>query len=48
MVRIEVSTPDHVEPGNDHEIVAVPGDMPAMNESRRYTGSLSRTLIEFR
>ena len=39
------SIPNDVEPGDDHEVVAVPGDMPTMNEGRRNTGGSKAGLL---
>ena len=41
------SIPNDVEPGDDHEVVAVPGDMLTMNEGCRNAGSSKSGLFHY-
>jgi len=42
------SIPDDIKPGNDHEVVAIPGDMPAMNERSRNAGRAEKIGLTLR
>ena len=39
------SIPNDVKPGDDHEVVAVPGDMLTVIEGRRYAGGSKSVLL---
>ena len=42
------SIPDDIEPGDHDEVVAIPGDMPAMDESGRNAGRAEKIGLTLR